>query len=352
MRKSFNFLFVAIGVLLVVGCQFFWKAEAATCQYHPSAYQGLELPRLTQELEGSGLIGEIHGAAAESQLFVMSVRDPKSFFIHQEFSLIPGTEAARKTLAQVNRHDLVCIQGKFLANPSPQKHIAVKNITLQQAWDGLKDYPAYQHEAGLPAELETQTSFVGKVHAVGAEGKILVMEYKDGVLPIYVASPQLTKDLYRGDILRLHYQIQKRPLQPTHLKLDPKAAQPIQVLDAIATWHKQEKTLSGKLVKFPQSPQIKFDVYAIEVETQGIKRTFTLVNFENPEVFQGIRTKLAEIWDQHAQTVITGRNMLINPQVTLEAKGTINLVSTEQANPQILLDSPDAIRQVEVRRLS
>ncbi|MEB3233228.1 MAG: hypothetical protein VKJ64_19635, partial [Leptolyngbyaceae bacterium] len=33
-----------------------------TCEYHAEAYDGLELAPLTEELQGSGLIGRIHGA--------------------------------------------------------------------------------------------------------------------------------------------------------------------------------------------------------------------------------------------------------------------------------------------------
>ncbi|MGB7415178.1 MAG: hypothetical protein WA902_13320, partial [Thermosynechococcaceae cyanobacterium] len=318
-----------------------------TCTYHPEAYQGLEAAKLTGELEGTGLVGSIHGAAADVNLFVLSVRDPESFFKHREFSLLARDDQARNVLSQMNRHDRVCVQGSLTQNPSPQPHISLKSVQVLEHWAGLDDYPSYEHSAKLPKELQSQSSFVGKVHAIGAEGKILVMEYKDGVLPIYVQTPELTKDLYRGDIIRLAYKIQQLPQQPTHLQLDPDAKQPVEVLDAIASLHNQPKTFSGKLVKFPQSPQIKFDVYAIEVETYGVNRTFTLVNFEDMAEFQKIRDKLSEIWDSHAKTVTTGRNLLINPEVIVEATGNINVVSTEQANPQILLKTAEDFKVKE-----
>ena len=113
-----------------------------------------------------------------------------------------------------------------------------------------------------------------------------------------------------------------------------------------ATWHQKEKTLTGKLVKFPQSPQLNFDVYGIEIETQGIKRTFTLVNFDDINEFERIREKLASIWDNHLETAVSGRNMQINPEVTVKVKGRLNIVSPEQANPQILLDSVEDITTI------
>ena len=168
--------------------------------------------------------------------------------------------------------------------------------------------------------------------------------YQDVVMPIYVTNTQYTQGLYRGDIVKLAYQIQLQPQRPVHLQLDTTVAQPLEVLDAIATWNGQPKTLTGKLVKFPQSPQLKFDVYAMEVDTQGIKRYFTLINFENMAEFENIRQKLAKIWDENAATAISGRNMLINPEVTIQAEGIANIISTEQANPQILLDSAENVQ--------
>ncbi|NET39031.1 MAG: hypothetical protein F6K19_44835 [Cyanothece sp. SIO1E1] len=338
LNKFWKILFVFVGLLLVVVLRMLSTATE-TCQYHAAAYRGLELTQLSQELENTGLIGRIHGAATPAQLFVMSVREPENFFNHREFSLLASDAATQTTLSQVNRHDLVCIQGNFIPNPSPQKHVAVKSIKVVEPWSGLEDFPAYEREAELPTELVNQTSFVGKVHAIAAGGQVLVVEYKDGVLPIFVESPEYSQGLYRGDIIRLAYQIQNRPQQPTHLQLDLAAEKPIEVMDAIANWHERPETLTGKLVKFPQSPQLKFDVYAIEVETQGIKRTFTLINFENPTEFQSIREKLARIWDSHQETATPGRNMLINPDVVIEASGRINVISPEQANPQILLDT-------------
>lgn len=315
-----------------------------SCVYHPEAYQGLEMSLLTQELNNTGLIGRIHGAADPSQMYVMSVREPDNFFNHRQFSLIPKDPETANTLAQLNRHDLVCIGGEILANPSPQKHITLNSIKILESWQQPEGFEPYQRQTDIPQELQEQTSFIGKVHAIGDEGKVLVVGYKDIVMPIYVTNTQYTQGLYRGDIVKLAYQIQSQPQRPVHLQLNTTVAKPLEVLDAIATWNGQPKTLTGKLVKFPQSPQLKFDVYAMEVDTQGIKRYFTLINFENMAEFENIRQKLAKIWDENAATAVSGRNMLINPEVTIQAEGIANIISTEQANPQILLDSAENVQ--------
>ncbi|MEL6495354.1 MAG: hypothetical protein AAFQ41_09560 [Cyanobacteria bacterium J06623_7] len=324
------------------------SSDGNACVYHPEAYQGLEIDSLARELETTGLIGRIHGAAATSEMFVMSVREPDNFFSHREFSLIPSTKSTGKTLGQLNRHDLVCVGGDLINNPSPQKHIMLDSVRVIEPWQQPQGFAAYERQTDLPAELQEQTSLIGKVHAIGAEGKILVMGYQDLVLPVHITEPKYTQNLYRGDIIKLRYLVQSYPQRPMHLQLDTTIEQPIEMLDAIAKINEQPQTLTGKLVKFPQSPQLKFDVYALEADTEipEIKRYFTLINFDDMSKFQGIRDKLAKIWDDNQDTAISGRNMLINPEVTIEAQGIGNIISPEQANPQILLDSAEQIKQM------
>ena len=345
MNKKYLYALLICFSLIAVIVPKVSSSTADTCSYNPEAYRGLDMANLSQELTSTGLVGRIHGAASESQMFVMAVREPDNFFSHREFSLIPQGEAVQNTLDRLHRHDLVCVRGDIIANPSPQKHIALKAIEVIEPWTQPEVAP--YERTGVPEELTEQTNLTGKVHAIGEDGKILVIGYQDAVLPIYVSATEYTKGLYRGDIIELTYQIQQYPRQPVHLQLDTTAPQPLEVIDAIAAWNGQPKTLTGNLVKFPQSPQLKFDVYAMEVDTEGIKRYFTLINFENMAEFEKIRQKLATIWEENQATAVSGRNMLINPEVTIEATGLANIVSPEQANPQILLDSAEQIQQID-----
>ncbi|HHP7229332.1 MAG TPA: hypothetical protein ACFCUY_00560 [Xenococcaceae cyanobacterium] len=340
-RKYFKIpLFIGIIILSILGFSFF-RANAETCSYNPQAYQNLELTLLSQELEHTGLIGRIHGGVTASQMYVMSVREPENFFKHREFSLLANEPKTSKILSQVNRHDLVCVQGSLIDNPSPQQHIAVKSLKILEKWSGLADYPEYERELSLPTELINQDNLIAKVHAIYEQ--ILVIEYKEQVMPIFVQQNQYIQGLNRGDIIQLYYQVQAQPQQPTHLILNSAIEQPITVLDSIASWHEQPKTLTGKLVKFPQSPQIKFDVYGIEVTTQNYSRIFTLVNFTDINTFDQIRAKLATIWNSNQENIIPGRNTLIEPNVIIKAKGTINFGSPQQANPQILVERVEDI---------
>ncbi len=345
MTKKYLYALLICFSLILATVPRVFSTTSDTCDYHSEAYQGLEMENLSQELTSTGLIGRIHGAVGTSQLFVMAVREPNNFFSHREFSLISSDGSTTEQLRQLNRHDLVCIQGEIIANPSPQKHIALKSIQVLEPWSQPEGFAPYARE-NFSEELKNQTSLIGEVHAVGEEGKILVMGYQDAVLPIYVTETKYTQNLYRGDIVQLNYQIQEYPQQPLHLKLDTTVEQPLKVIDAIAEWNNQPKTLTGKLVKFPQSPQLKFDVYGMEVDSQGIKRYFTLINFEDVNEFPRIRQKLTKIWNDNAATAVSGRNMLINPQVMIEVSGMGSVVSPEQANPQILLESAERVKQV------
>lgn len=343
MRFPKSWIVPAIALLILAAIVVFQASSfpVPKCEYNAEVYQGLEAENLSRELRTNGLIGRIHGVASAGNMVVLSVRSPDNFFASRELSLIAGNRSTRQVFQEIHRHDLLCIQGKKLANSSPQPHILVQTARVIEQWDGLADFPEYEYNVEFPEALENQGELVGKIHAIAAEGKILVVEYEDGILPIFVKSPELTQDLYRGDIIQVNYKIQRHPDRPTHLQLDEAIDKPLIVLDAIAQWHQQPKTLSGHLVQFPQSPQIKFDVYAIDVETDGIHRTFTLVNFENPDTFQAIRDKLAGIWEAHQATITRDRNALINPEVTITATGLINVVSPKQANPQILLETVD-----------
>lgn len=343
-KKYLYALLICFSLIAVIVPKVF-SSTTDICSYNPAAYQGLNIANLSKELTSTGLVGRIHGAASDTQMFVMAVREPDNFFSHREFSLIPQDEATQNTLNQLNRHDLVCVRGDIIANPSPQKHIALNSIEVIEPWPQPEGFTPYKG-TGIPEELKEQTNLIGKVHAIGEDGKILVIGYKDAVLPIYVSATEYTQGLYRGDIIQLAYQIQQYPQKPVHLQLNTTVPQPIKMLDRIASWNGQSKTLTGSLVKFPQSPQLKFDVYAMEVETQGIERYFTLINFEDMAEFEKIRQKLAKIWNENEATAVSGRNMLINPKVTIEATGIANIISPEQANPQILLDRAEQIQQL------
>lgn len=279
--------------------------------------------------------------------YVFFYRDPNDFFIHEAFTMIPTTAAARATLKDVERHDLVILHGEIAPNPSAQKHLLVNTIQIVDAYDPGINVPKHQRQAKFPDDLVNGKDFVGIVHAIGGEGEILVMEYKDAVVPVFVSDKALAKDLYRGDKIRLHYTIQKGPRSPTHLNLDPAVKKPIELIDPIKAQDGKQLTLEGNLVFFPKSPQLLFGVYAIQVvDADGTKRNHTLVNFDDMDVFTEIRRKLEKIWNAKSTSIEDGRNCFVNPKIKIRATGKGHVVSPEQANPQILLESPDSVNEI------
>jgi hypothetical protein len=306
--------------------------------------QSIDMGAVEADLTGPGLQGWIHGAAADLNQFVFTYRDPADFFNHAEFSLIPADAAVLNALKTMKRHDEVLVFGKFNPGSSSQIHILVSKVQVVDAYDPGMPFPAHTREAQLPQDLEKATSLLATVHAIGAGGEILVVEYKDAVVPIFVSDKSLTKDLFRGDKIRVHYTIQKSPKHPAHLRLDPKATPAVELLDRIEAQHEQALTLEGSLVFFPKSPQLRFGIFALQVvDADGLKRNYTLVNFEDPQIFSDIRTKLTQLWDGSTEQAINGRNCLIKQGLRIRAEGIGNVVSPNQANPQILLEGPNSI---------
>lgn len=307
----------------------------------------VSIEELENQLKGPGLQGWIHGAVNEYNQYVFTYRAPGNFFDHYEFPITTTNPEVAKFLKSAVRHDEVKIKGAFLNNGAPIRHIDAEEISLVKKFDDEMPYPKYSHEAKLPEELLSKSELTGKVHAIAEGGKILVIEYKDAIVPVVVPQPELTKGLYRNDKITLKYKVRVHPHLPAHVMVDVKQANPITVTDKLVDWHGKEGSVTGTLVLFPKSPQVVFNVFALQViDDNGVKREITLVNFDDPKVFEAIRNKLQEIWDQKPQHIVNARNKYINLNVHLKATGKFNVVDPGQANMQILLDSPDSIERV------
>ncbi len=303
----------------------------------------IDMKALENDLAGSGLEGSIHGAVPGNRQYVFTYRDPDDFFSHYEFSLIPADSKVAKDLDKLQRHDRVLLGGKVLSGSSAQKHIWVSKVSMVKVYDPGVVFPARTPAAKLPDDLLKEKSFVGLVHAVAGDGEILVMEYKDAVVPVFVQDTSVSKTLYRGDKIKLHYVVQKSPKHPLHLRLDPSIKNPIEQLEPVVKGHGDPIQLTGSLVLFPKSPQILFPVYALDyVDSRGLKLKHTLLN-DDPAVFAEIRKKLETAWKAGEKTAINGRNCLVNPKIQIRATGEKRVVDRNQANPQIILAGPDDV---------
>lgn len=292
----------------------------------------------------AGIEGEIHGANRQRSLYVFTYRNPNDFFDFIEVSMIASNAEISFAMAQARRHDRVRIKGRLLDNRSPQPHVELMSFEIVKPYAPTTEAPAYDYEARIPEDLTGKDSALFLVHAVHAGGEILVVEYQDAVLPVYALRPELTRRLARNDVVRLSYEIQSRPDQPMHLQLLEDAGQPIEVVESVMALHGKDALLEGALVLFPASPQVRFNVFAVLQELPGgLKRQYTLASFESAEVFAKIRDKLQQAWDGAPDSVISGRNKLINTEVRIRARGKFNEVDPNQANVQILLEGPESV---------
>ena len=301
--------------------------------------------KLERELgAGRAVEGEIHGAYPDLNLYVFTFRNPENFFEYVEVSLVAETDAVRAQLAELRRHDRVRIEGTIMDNRSNQTHVELRSLEVVRKYEASPPIPPYEYEASIPDDLRGKSNELFLVHAVNAGGTVLVVEHEDVVLPVYVTRPELTRSLARNDVVRLFYEIRTRPDRPVHLQL-AEVERPVEVIDSITALHGKPAAIEGALVLFPQSPQVRFNVFAVLQELPGnTQRQYTLVNFDDPVVFETIRTKLQSAWDAAGpSSSVSGRNKLISTKVRIRATGTFNQIDPNQANAQIVLDGPDSI---------
>jgi hypothetical protein len=304
----------------------------------------VDLKDVEKQLNTTGAEGWIHGAVADQSMYVFTYRNPTNFFDYIEMSLVTTDPTIMKQLATFDRHDKVNVKGVFLDNPSPQKHIKVAAITMVKKYQTSYPVPAYEHEAKIPDDLLHKDMATFLVHAIGGDGHILVVEYKDAVLPIYVVNADLTKNLFRNDVVQIKFLFQDYPDHPVHLAVNESATDALKVVDSIQAKNGKSVVLEGSLILFPKSPEINFNVFAVQEElTDGLKRQYTLVNFDSTDTFQKIRDALQKAWDKYPGAYVNGRNKLVSTRLRVKATGTFNEVDPSQANPQILLNSVDSI---------
>lgn len=300
-------------------------------------------------LKTDGVRLEVHGLSVEDQTAVVTFRDPKNFFIYRHFSLITKDRALKTEIFKLKRHDIVIVKGSLARFQSPQKHILATALTVENVSDAHDGMGDYKYETP-PEEVLAKTNLTAVVHGIFENGSILVLEYGDRVIPVYVEPryAPLAKDLYRSDVIEINYSVQDSPGHPIHLNLtgnvNGKVVAPLTVKESILAQSGKQVEMTGELVLYPKSPQIQFNIFALKQDLgNGLRRYYTLVNVEDPVIFEAIRTKLQAVWDSEATGRKNDRNKWINTKITVHAIGTSNTQDPNQANPQILLKSADDV---------
>lgn len=315
-----------------------------------SNVQEINLTELERQLSAEGVVGEVHAIRAEDSMYVFTYRNPNNFFEFLHFSMLAQNETVGGMLKTLKRHDKVRLKGVLIENRSKQKHIEVSSIELVRAYENPYKPDAYDHVVSLPEDLLSKSSADFLVHAVHKDGEILVLEYGDVVVPLFIKKEQamLTKDLYRNDVVTVHFQVMRHPKKPTHLMLNPSVQEPLKVVHSVKPMHGQRAEVTGALILFPKSPQVLFDVFAVQEKLpNGLQRQFTLINFDSPETFAKIRKKCEEAWATDPTGFVNGRNKLVHQSIKVRARGTFNVVDSNQANVQIIIDNLEDLEIVK-----
>lgn len=315
-----------------------------------TARDAIELLDLADKLAGDGLDGWVHAAAAPFGEYVFTYRRPGDFFSHLEMAMIPANDEAKQFFSTIKRGDKIHVVGTLVNKISPLGHILVTSAAMVKEYKPVTPLPQYdygQSLQGLADELKQDDVLYAVVHAQTATGGVLVLDYKNIVLPVFVTEEnrETAKALYRGDVVGLAYTIRQSPQEPLHIETKAGVSNAIVTYDHMVWCNGQERTLTGELVLFEKSPQISQDVYALRnTDANGMQRNWTLVNFDDDAIWQAIKAKLTEAWKAHEDQVVNGRNQLLNPKIKVTATGRMNVVSPSQANPQIFLAGPDSIQ--------
>lgn len=315
-----------------------------------TARDEIALADLSEKLATTGIDGWIHAAAEPFGEYVLTYRKPGDFFSHLEMAIIPASEDAKAQFAGLVRGDKVHVVGQLVNKISPLGHVLVSSLTMVKKYEPVTPHVPYQYSvdlAGIKAELQKDTALYAVVHAQTATGGVLVLDYKDMVLPVYVPEKyrEQAKALFRGDIVGIAYKIRETPHEPLHVEIDESTDNSLIVYDHMVWCHdKKDQSLTGELVLFEKSPQITMNVWALRhTDANGMQRNWTLVNFEDQEQWLAMNDKLAAAWDANKATLARGRNQLLNPKLKITAHGTMNVVSQSQANPQLMVAGPDAV---------
>ena len=318
---------------LIVGllCFVFAICRAAVAQVDPA---------LAEKLQKEGLVGAVHGADHQRGLYLFTYQYPDNFFKRVNFSLLTSDKEIKKILKDLERGDQIRVKGKLGGQETPQPHLYLSNIEVTQKYDPKVEYPAGEmaRETRIPEDLIGKTELFGMVHAVEGQGHVLVLDYNnDTVLPMIAEkATDLTKSLYRGDVVRVQFELQENPGRPTHLRLNEKPTNgraAVEVLEKFQSLNDKEITLDGRLTLMPPSNTNTQTTWAVEqVLDHGLFRYFMFIPAYDSEKDK-IHQMLDAHWKANSSQSFKGRGKFINLKARVKVKGKAIAVMPNQSNP-------------------
>lgn len=310
----------------------------------PLSWAGIDIEEVDKKLSSEGIDGYMHGAVPSFSYYVMNYGPTLRSL---QFNLVALKKAEADILSTLKRHDKVRVFGKVIRNHSPAVHIHVDKIEILKKYKDASQEESNQGDIGGNFSIgEEEKTLFGKVHAVIGEGAGIVMDYQGLVIPVLINSEQraYANKLYRNDIIQMSVLKMQKSHGPLHLISNP--GKTMNVVDHMANCHGKEIRLKGILTLFEKSPQINRDVFAIKVsDSNEIQRNFTLFPGIDPvknlsgfmQLFEAISSKMQSEWSNLEQYKQRERNSYSNPKVVITAYGKMNIVSKNQANPQLYI---------------
>jgi hypothetical protein len=330
-----------VGVGRIAG----WAAVLAAVL--PAAMAGSDprLDDLAVQARGPGLRGAMHGATADGA-FVFTWWDPKSFFSNLNFPLIPVDARVEAELAGLERHQQVTVRGELVRPAGSQPHLRVAAVTPGEKWSpGVTPTEVWRQPPPVERLLAGRERIAALVHATEEDGSVLVVEYRDAVLPAVVPDDirvrEQVRELFRGDRILLRFRLRRSERRPAHLLVETGSPDrpAIEVTDSLHAQHRRERALEGRLVLFPKSPALRREIWGVEERgPNGLHRYFTLANFETAGEMDRIGAKARAAWESRPG-ILDARNKYVHLEVRVRAAGTVSNPARNQANPTLITDA-------------
>jgi len=316
------------------------------------AEESTTLDKLIEDVESDdGAELRVHGVYEAYGLYVFSWWNLKNFRDRYDFPVY--SRDLKLVDFKLKRHDKILITGEVETKNRGPEHLRVDSLKVIERYTG---HGTEKRPRTIDlGDLVKKSRAVFKIHTIsktkvdGTPNHLMVVEYEKVVLPMFVSkwSDELDK-LSRNDSVEMSFKLKRSPKSPPHLFLDN--SKPIKRLLNIKDQHSKDADITGCLVRFPKSPQIKFDVFAVtQTDKWGHVRNYTLLNFSDFELFTNMRKKIAKLWasDKDKSHIEFRRGRFLNCSLQLRVKGTFNVVSSNQANPQVLISSLDDIEVIK-----
>ncbi len=307
---------------------------------------------ISQALKGKIPL-EVHGSQSDQYLVLATLRRPKKFFQYRFLALIPEDREVAAKLTKLKRHDRIKIVGKMANFDQDPAHVNVKSLEIVKKFDSQNSSKTrdYQYLKNL-GTLKEKNKADFLIHYISSDHRSLVLEYGNQIVLMKEKTGKVFAGRSRNDYVTIPFRVRKWPPTPLHLDFGNaetgSSVGKIKVHECISKIHKRKLEITGELVRFPKSPQLKFDVFAVAEKLEnGSQRQYTLVNFENLELFEEIRKKAKKLWDSSSGKTIRQRNHFVKSGLYVKVVGKGNWVSKNQANPQILLDSTEGLQSVQ-----